>query len=215
MIKSRRPTNAVMLTIVCKQRPLCTCPTIDDRRSHSNIWIHPSATVKELKLAIQEQLNRNSQTNFELLDPARQVLFDPDEGHELQDQMHVGYQTGTSIKLTLKRLEPLPPPGPAPWTSAFKNAHTLARIALPIPNRPIRDVRSDIEIYKTGGNPAFQHSFAAQATAALNEFANVECDSMVVPLREWKHVDLVSDRSFYSKARAANGALTMMQRTMR
>jgi hypothetical protein len=72
------------LLIVCNQRPLCQCPTIGPGKSRLSVFVRPDGTVSALKKAIQAQGSRGSAGNAQLLDPGRQVLFDPTEGHELQ-----------------------------------------------------------------------------------------------------------------------------------
>jgi hypothetical protein len=203
--------DAIRLVIECNQRPLCLCPTVGENKSRATVWTKPGDSVKALKQAIQAQLNRGNSVNMELLDPVRQVLFDPIEGFELQDNMPHGYTEGTALRLKLRRLPPEPPAGKLPWTGAFEHAQTLARKQVPIPNRPIRDVRLETSIYKSGGTPEIAASFAARETARLQSFADIEGEAMRIPEREWRYIDTASQRPLHAYTAAAGTALVLMQ----
>jgi len=84
LVSARDKKATCRLIIVCNQRPLCQCPTIGSGKSQLTVSVRPDDTIGALKKAIQAQGNRGSAGNAELLDPRRQVLYDPTEGHELQ-----------------------------------------------------------------------------------------------------------------------------------
>ena len=83
-MSGRSKEASTKLVVVCRQRPLCQCPTINGGRAKLAVWVRQQDTVGDLKLAIQGQLNRGNSTNALLLDPARQIIYDPTEGHQLQ-----------------------------------------------------------------------------------------------------------------------------------
>jgi hypothetical protein len=194
------------LVIVCMQRPLCQCPTLGEGKSRLSVFVLPNGTIKDVKLAIQQQLNRNSTMNAESLDPARQVLLDPNEGFELQDHMPHGFRDSQSLRLNLRRLAPPTLLGPSEWNGSFVRAQTLARPQEERPNRPIRDVALETSIFRTGGTKALAASFAVFETRRLQEFADTECTHERVPELEWQQV---TERPAYLKSAAGTAALEL------
>jgi len=207
MLRSKEADATTCVIIMCRQRPLCLSPTIKAGRKNLRVWVKPNDTVRALKVAIQNQLNRNSFLNHQLLDPARQILYDPKEGYELQDQMPHGFANGQSVKLSLKELALPPLGGTPPWDKAFVRAKALTAPTEYHPDRPIRNVDLETSVFRTGGSPDLATSFAARETAMLGESVEAEIQALGVPESEWNHVDFVSERSVYTKANAAAGGL--------
>lgn len=88
----------IHVIIVCQQRPLTICPTLNSGKTNNVVSIAGHDNIKQLKYAIQDQLNRGSVLNLQLLDPARQILYDPTEGHELQVHSFIFYFSSTLQK---------------------------------------------------------------------------------------------------------------------
>jgi len=215
-MSAKRPADAsTRLVILCQQRPLCTCPTIGPIGggvAKCAVYVRRTDTVKQLKQAIQLQLSRGSVTNARMLDPGRQVLYDPHEGHELQDGMPHGFADGTELRLTLERIEPPMNLGPSyPWVKSFIDARCLTRKeSSGVPDRPIRDVRLEISLFETGGKPELAGSFAARPTAGLAAWAEAEIAGLDVPESEWRRVDgNLSHALVYSTASAPTAAMQL------
>ena len=222
MQASRQADATTRLVVVCNQRPLCRCPTLTaghrEGGSKLPVWVRPGDTVRQVKVAIQEQLSRSSATNLLLLDPARQVLYDPDEGHELQDHMPHGFRDGVRLRLALRRLEPPPLEGPPPWNKAFTMAKCLTTrtAAMGMPDRPIRDVALETSVFKQGGTPELASGFAREHTALLDQWAEAEISGAAVPDKEWAHVDRAPGHTaVYSRVGAPAGALQLARATRR
>lgn len=207
MIRSKESNATTCIVIVCRQRPLSLCPTIKGGKTNLRVWVKPDDTVRALKVAIQNQLNRNSPLNRQLLDPARQVLYDPSEGYELQDQMPHGFASGQAVKLSLRELVLPPLNGSPPWNKAFVRACALTAPKEYHPDRPIRDVALETSVFRTGGSPELASSFATRETSLLGTSVEAEIQALRVPESEWNHVDYVAERSVYTKANAAAGGL--------
>jgi hypothetical protein len=126
-----------------------------------------------------------------------------------KDHMPHGFHNGQKVKLSLR---PLPPPEPLerpPWNDAFFKSQTLVQYRRDIPNRQIRDVKLETEIFRTGGNPELSSSFAINESLSLQKYTEDSIDRLSVPATEWHHVDLKSERSVYSKSAAAKAALSL------
>ena len=192
-----RPSDATTkIWVICNQRPLTLAPTVGNKKGNKiAVFVRPNDTVGGLKAAIQAQLTRGSRLNHELLSPDRQVLYDPDEGFELQDQMPHGFPSGQELKLALKRVELPKAEGPPPWDKAFVRARSLTMRAHPHPNRTIRDAKHEISVFRTGGHPEIKSSFAARESALLQEWAENAIQEMSVPQKEWHHKDRLNTLS--------------------
>mmetsp|Transcript_39503 Transcript_39503/g.77869 ORF Transcript_39503/g.77869 Transcript_39503/m.77869 type:complete len:232 (+) Transcript_39503:86-781(+) len=205
------------IVVVCNQRPLCLCPTIgggSGNKAKQVVRVRPNDTVKAFKIAVQAQLNRGNQMNFQMLDPLRQVLFHPEEGHELQDQMPHGFKNGQHVKLKLAALIPPSLVAHPPWNKAFDLARSLTVPKGPVSDRPIRDVAMEISVFRTGGTSELASSFAERQSTMLGVHTEAEIQGLGVPETEWRHVNSIAERSVYSKAGAANSA-SMLVRSSR
>lgn len=123
-----------------------------------------------------------------------------------------GFHNGQKVKLSLR---PLPPPEPLerpPWNKAFFKSQTLVQYRRDIPNRQIRDVGLETEIFRTGGNPELADSFAKEESELLQIMTEDAIDRLSVPSNEWQYVDSVP-RSVYTKSASAQGALSLARKS--
>lgn len=124
-----------------------------------------------------------------------------------------GFHNGEKVKLALRSLPPPEPLERPPWNKAFFKSRTLTQPKEDIPNRKIRDVELETAIFKSGGNPELADSFSLNQTLDLEIFAEDSIDALRVPIKEWHHVDHVSERTVYTKSLAAHGALSLAKRS--
>eukprot|EP00615_Pteridomonas_danica_P011526 CAMPEP_0114360288 /NCGR_PEP_ID=MMETSP0101-20121206/23725_1 /TAXON_ID=38822 ORGANISM="Pteridomonas danica, Strain PT" /NCGR_SAMPLE_ID=MMETSP0101 /ASSEMBLY_ACC=CAM_ASM_000211 /LENGTH=151 /DNA_ID=CAMNT_0001504397 /DNA_START=218 /DNA_END=673 /DNA_ORIENTATION=- len=120
-----------------------------------------------------------------------------------------GFHNGQHVKLLLR---PLPPPENLerpPWNAAFIKSKTLQPVKQEFTDRPIRDVKLETAIFRSGGTPDLANSFALKESDDLREKIERDIDVLSVPQREWYHVDTVSERSVYTKSAAPEGALSL------
>jgi hypothetical protein len=218
MSGNKRPKDATTrIVLVCNQRPLCKCPTTSGKAEvKCPVWVRRRDTILQLKEACQAQLSRGSETNGRMLDPGRQVLYDPSEGHELQDHMPHGFADGTEVRLTLRRID-VPMIGPPyPWVAAFVRAKCLTHGEItPVPDRPIRDVQLEISLFETGGKPELASSFAARDTMRLGGWAESEIAGLGVPDSEWRRVDGNPGHALVTSTRTAPAAAGQLARSFR